>query len=392
VASVPQHETPLSGLPLPENKLYYPALDGLRAIAVLLVFTFHYARTRLPLLASWGWIGVDLFFVLSGFLITGILYDTRHARHRYRTFFVRRSLRVFPLYYGLIVLVLVSWPLLRWHLAWPLLALPLYVFNYANLPALHLGHIFGMQLNSSQLPHVLMYDHLWSLAVEEQFYLVWPFLVFTIGDRVRLRKLCLAAVVLVPMLRILAVAVIPQSQLGDILYRGLPFRADALLMGAAVALMLRGPEAFRLRRVAPSVLLTATGALTGIWMFSAIVWHQPSVQPEGVVWISTIGYTILDAAAACLLLLALEPKRYWARLLSARPLRGLGRISYGFYIYHYLFFNYFTALAVYLAGPFTAHLLLPTMLVAFSMTLALSWISWKVLEEPFLRLKRKFQV
>jgi peptidoglycan/LPS O-acetylase OafA/YrhL len=82
---------------MPAKRAFYPALDGLRAVAFLMVFFHHYMR--LP----WGWSGVDFFFVLSGFLITGILFDTRHDFHRFRNFYVRRTLRIFPLYYGIIL-------------------------------------------------------------------------------------------------------------------------------------------------------------------------------------------------------------------------------------------------------------------------------------------------
>src|ERR1700722_7833144 len=103
----------VQGLPAPEKKRFYPALDGLRAIAVLMVFYQHYyPNFRMGL--NWGWAGVDIFFVLSGFLITGILYDTQNAAHRFRNFYVRRTLRIFPLYYGVLLLALLLTPLLHW--------------------------------------------------------------------------------------------------------------------------------------------------------------------------------------------------------------------------------------------------------------------------------------
>jgi hypothetical protein len=101
----------------------YPALDGMRAIAFLMVFAQHYY------FAPWGWMGVDLFFVLSGFLITGILFDTRHDSHRVRNFYIRRTLRIFPLYYGIMLALLALQPLAHWNwdLVWPS-----YVGNYAR--------------------------------------------------------------------------------------------------------------------------------------------------------------------------------------------------------------------------------------------------------------------
>src|ERR1700742_2071666 len=93
----------------PENRVFYPALDGLRAIAFLMVLLQHY------LAVPWGWTGVNVFFVLSGFLITGILWDTRDTPHRIRNFYVRRALRIFPLYYAIALLFVLTTPLLHWH-------------------------------------------------------------------------------------------------------------------------------------------------------------------------------------------------------------------------------------------------------------------------------------
>lgn len=100
-------------IPPPENKLFYPALDGFRAVAVLLVFSEHYEGEVHPLL-SWGWAGVDLFFALSGFLITGILYDTRNTEHRFKNFYMRRALRILPLYYGVLLLAVITTPIFHW--------------------------------------------------------------------------------------------------------------------------------------------------------------------------------------------------------------------------------------------------------------------------------------
>src|ERR1700733_88484 len=108
----------------PENRAFYPALDGMRALAFLMVFGQHYLH--LP----WGWAGVDLFFVLSGFLITGILFDTRNDPHRVRNFYLRRTLRIFPLYYGVMLYILLLYPLFRWDIDWKWLAWPAYLGNY----------------------------------------------------------------------------------------------------------------------------------------------------------------------------------------------------------------------------------------------------------------------
>lgn len=121
-------EVPVSGnteYTQPENRTFYPALDGLRAFAFLLVFVHHYTDY-----CSWGWAGVDLFFVLSGFLITGILFDTRLDTYRARNFYIRRTLRIFPLYYAVLLAILLLWPLAHWQMTWRWIIWPLYAGNF----------------------------------------------------------------------------------------------------------------------------------------------------------------------------------------------------------------------------------------------------------------------
>ena len=120
----------------PENKTFYPALDGFRAVAVLGVFLHHYFVVCLGPL-DWGWTGVEAFFVLSGFLITGILYDTRAAPHRLRNFYGRRVLRIFPLYYGVLLVILLATPLMHWWFHPALLMWPLYLGNYSRFLWVH---------------------------------------------------------------------------------------------------------------------------------------------------------------------------------------------------------------------------------------------------------------
>ena len=125
------------------HKRFYPALNGLRAVAVLLVFCQHYLASFYPAL-NWGWTGVDLFFVLSGFLITGILYDTRDHPRRVRNFYMRRTLRIFPLYYAVLVGALLTTPIFHWLWSPAWLLWFTYLGNYARFlflhtPLFHLG-------------------------------------------------------------------------------------------------------------------------------------------------------------------------------------------------------------------------------------------------------------
>jgi peptidoglycan/LPS O-acetylase OafA/YrhL len=156
--------------------------------------------------------GVDVFFVLSGFLITGILYDTRDDIHRVRSFYIRRTLRIFPLYYGVFLAIFLLTPLVRWAWTWQWIAWPLYLGNFLRFLYPHLNNHFvntfaDAHLVSRAYPRLdLRLGHFWTLCVEEQFYLLWPWVVFTVRDRRKVMAICLACIVVVPIARILAVA------------------------------------------------------------------------------------------------------------------------------------------------------------------------------------------
>ena len=235
ILSPPEHTTEISPSPTtnfhsPLLKREMPGLDTLRGVAVLSVVFYHGLHWWLPpalsispaarllvLLTSPGWLGVNLFFVLSGFLITGILLDTRSSPNYWKSFYTRRILRILPLY--LVVLFI-----LRFYsgVSWKYFLLCLfYMANFAT-PRFGLG-----------------YGPLWSLAVEEQFYLVWPSLVRFLRPR-RLAMVCLTSLVLSPLLRYLSVC--------GTLPIGNPYSAtwlvtDNLAAGALIATLLRNPIA-----------------------------------------------------------------------------------------------------------------------------------------------------
>ena len=158
---------------------HIPALDGVRGIAAATVFVLHYGggaqSTFAPIrilgeALHLGWAGVSLFFVLSGFLITGILWDGFRQEHWWRNFYARRSLRIFPLYYLSLLLALLF-----------ALTIDAGQHNLSSLLvyALYLQNIPTLMAHVVQFAHIVL-GHFWSLAVEEQFYLIWPFLLFAI--------------------------------------------------------------------------------------------------------------------------------------------------------------------------------------------------------------------
>jgi peptidoglycan/LPS O-acetylase OafA/YrhL len=384
----------VKNLPASENKRFYPALDGLRAVAVLMVFYQHYLSFHPGL--GWGWTGVDFFFVLSGFLITGILYDTRNTAYRFRNFYVRRTLRIFPLYYAVLLVALLLNPIFHWvwHPAWYLW--PLYLGNYARfiwLSDFSMNTLVLEHLRSSmrfQIPFFLYLGHFWSLCVEEQFYLVWPLIVFTVKDRVRLRNLCIAICVLSLAARVACLYLVPEPYLqAGLFYRFTPLRADALLFGGLLALVLRGPEAQWLNLILRPVLYFFIAGFvlfeTLYPLFAHHVYYPNPVAPG----ISTFGFTLIDLFAGVIMMLSLRPSSLLYRILTFRPLRRLGEMSYGFYVFHDIPHAAYIMLVSRMFGSFRQEGFVVA-LVALIGTLILSYLSFRFFEAPFLRLKDRF--
>ncbi len=385
-------------LPPPENKRFYPALDGLRAIAVLMVFYHHYLDH--PVILNWGWAGVDVFFVLSGFLITGILYDTRNAAHRFRNFYVRRTLRIFPLYYAVLLVALLLTPVFHWvwHPVWYLW--PIYLGNFGRFIWLH-----DYQTNSVVMDHLLSSDrqfdpplvfflgHFWSLCVEEQFYLVWPFFVFLIKDRVKLRNICVAIFFLVFLARIACVLYVPKDLIeAGFIERFTPLRVDALLLGGFVALCLRGQEGERVKGFALPVMWTCFGAYLAMQVFSFVTVHQPYRMENWWSGVCIFGYPCIDLFSAGLILRTIEPGTLFFRLLSNSLFRRLGQISYGFYVFHDIFHVTYQKLVRHVFGANVPHVPLVVAAVALCGTTLLAYLSFRFFEAPFLRLKERFTV
>ena len=374
---------------------YYPALDGLRAVAVIMVFFQHYGAGK-AFLFGWGWTGVDVFFVLSGFLITGILYDSRNKLRRYRDFYIRRTLRIFPLYYAVWIGILLFAPIAQWQWNWRWALWPAYLGNYARFFFLHVHGdpyrfdrlTFGLIVNAwFGAPMHLYIGHFWSLCVEEQFYLLWPFVVYRVHKRVTLMRLCVAVILITPLLRWLLSVLLPVPLLHmELFYRSLPTRVDALLLGGLIALALRGPQQAIVRSLRRPLLAISTLAFLVLYFVSTKLLLLP-LEGSASTWLAILGFTLIDLFAAALILECIHPGSLIGRILTLPPLRALGIVSYGFYVYHDLFHDFYSVLAIRF---FPAHVYSVTLLLAFSSTLVISTLSYILLERPMLRLKSRF--
>jgi len=379
----------------PASSRYYVALDGLRAIAVLMVFCQHYGAAK-AWIFGWGWTGVDVFFVLSGFLITGILYDSRDRAHHYRDFYARRTLRIFPLYYAVWLVTLFLTPLAQWQWNWRWLLWPAYVGNYARFLFLHVpgdpyrfdAILFGQTVDRwFGCPMHLWIGHFWSLCVEEQFYLIWPFVVYSIRKRARLIRICIVVILAMPFLRWLLTLLLPSSLLRmELFYRSLPTRLDALLIGGLIALLLRGPEQQWLHIWRRRVLAGAGIAFVGAYLLSVKLLGL-SFYGSATNWIGIVGFTLIDVFAGALILECIHPGSWLGQALSFKPLRLLGTVSYGFYVYHDLLHDFFGFLAMRF---FPSLGYAGIVLIALVGTTIISTVSYQLLEKPMLKLKSRF--
>lgn len=386
----------------PENRAFYPALDGLRALAFLMVFFQHYFA------APWGWAGVDVFFVLSGFLITGILFDTRDDPHRIRNFYVRRTLRIFPLYYGVLAGILLLMPLVHWEINWKWTVWPAYIGNYARFVHPY-AYDSDLQMLADFQPAgmvgihsvKLFLGHFWSLCVEEQFYLFWPWLVFSVYKRRRLAWLCALSLPICLTLRLLGQHFLPGWMVdNEVLYRVTPFRLDALLLGGFLALALRGPHRERYLRIGRLIFpaLTVVVLLVLLARPGVPPWQRPYSYPR---WGFTWGLSAIDLLSGVFILAALQPDTVVYRIFSLRPLRWMGRISYGAYVLHDIPHPIYESVCRKIVrqlvsgstlGVHSADMVITaaTAVTALASTLILAWLSYRWFESPFLNLKERW--
>ena len=349
---------------LTDTKTYYPALDALRAIAVSLVLVEHWLHA-LPLVqvANFGGLGLDLFFVLSGFLITGILLRSKtksegnklSKKQTLKDFFARRVLRIFPLYYVVVIVAtLGNKGLIDEALVYNLT----YTTNYFVMMHGQWAGNFG---------------HFWSLAVEEQFYLLWPLLILWIPFKWLLRVFALLI-------------------LGAIVYRILLFQAtenfvvstvgtvacfDALALGATLAYLAHA------RKKALERILKLWFIPVLLLGFFIAMKTLPALSSEHL--LNTVALRFLFSGIAFYVVgwCAFSNLGFMKPVMHWKPLLFMGQISYGMYLFH----NFVPGFLLGLKLPDTQWIQFPVHLIAL---IVIAWVANRLIERPFLKFKTRF--
>lgn len=372
------------GASTPLSTRHLPALDGIRGLAIIWV-VFHntladnFAPSGGPLhivalLAHPGWIGVQLFFALSGFLITAGLLDSQGKDNYFSGFYAKRALRILPLYYGVLLTLLVILP---------------HVAGFPGERHSSFRDQASVWLFVSNWTHAAPYGfgHFWSLAVEEQFYLVWPLLVYRLRPQ-RLLPVCL-------WIAFDALLVRSGMRLDGAsswtLYTATPCRMDALALGAAGACLVRIPSLDECVRRRLAMLGAATFALFLLGMPATAFYNDSRIAGE------TIGYTILAwCSAAMVTSVAMTDGRapsWLSRALRWAPLRSCGKYSYAMYVFHQLLHKLVSVpwIAQHFGPQPSARVVFAASLATLLVSYVLALVSYHGFEKYFLSLKRFVQ-
>jgi peptidoglycan/LPS O-acetylase OafA/YrhL len=385
MTTVTPQETPTSAtvFHLDTSSKRVPELDGLRGLAILLVLLCHYIgnsdSSGLPNLIhlalrslSIGWIGVDLFFVLSGFLIGGILLQSRESPRYFRTFYLRRVHRILPIYYGWILMYCVCILVLGfsdsgfYSAAANFRPVPIYV--------LFLQNFF---YNKEHLEWV-WFAVTWSLAIEEQFYLCAPLLIWRLSKR-HIQAVLITVVLLSPLIRLFFYSMGPSYQVVSTV--ATYCRADELAIGILIAMYWGDSEA-RQSLIARPQILNGWLLFLSLAFCSLFYWFEY----ENNSWTATIGYSVLGGWFAAILLFALSrPMSLMASFLRLKPLRSLGIISYCVYIIHFPVLVAVHWLLLRDQPRINTFAGAAGTILAIVFTFGIASVSWSILEKPLIR-------
>ena len=371
------------GKSMQTKREYLPALDGLRGYGFIAVFLGHYfapllianrsnpAVLPIYVLGQVVWVAIPGFFVLSGYLIGGILFHTRNREGFFRVFYARRIMRVFPVYYISLIAV-ACFDIAR--------GVPLH-FNFWS-HFLYIHNLLPGYTGAMSSPPWNQVIHFWSLAIEEQFYLTWPIIVWLARDRKTLLRICMGLIAACWLVRFLS----PWIHLSPVRsYFATPTRADAILMGVALALITDHAIYKRIQPFAKYVVFL--GSALVVILASTHLSH-----PNNYVRVMA-EIPIANLTATALLMMLLDRSSAVTRVCSIGWVRFVGGISYGLYVIHFTFQSWFLGtfepwLEHYTPTVWASVL---TAVCALTLTIALALMSFYLIERPAMILSHRLK-
>lgn len=345
------------------------ALDGIRGCAILLVLLFHCFKTSFfpfSFITGIGWIGVDLFFVLSGFLITGILYDTKGSKNYLTVFMLKRILRIFPLYYlALLIFFMV-------------LLIPNITSSNMYFHKGHFNDVIYYLTYTQNIRFALhgwgitdILNHFWSLAIEEQFYMIWPLIIMFSKKN----KIILISTLLI-VIALFTRNFFPERPFSYVFTLA---RIDSLAIGSLASILIRRNIVFLNKYLFTIFMFSLTV------LFSIVVFTR-SVDLSNIHFIR-YGYTLFSVLFASIIIFTFDSKqigKFTSRFFENGFLRFLGKYSYGIYVYHWLLYR---GVYMYLEAKYSLSTIfvLPFILFVF----IISVLSYHFYEVKFLKYKSK---
>ena len=372
---------------------YIKGLDGLRAIAILLVMFGHISSSLnwpvesafqkpFNLLTNMGWVGVQLFFVLSGFLITQILLKDRAKPNYFKNFYIRRSLRIFPIYYLTLLFFFVLIPLIYGIPEWLGDSVDDQIWFWTYL----------QNWNRPFSNHGALAP-LWSLAIEEQYYLIWPLFVFLFQNKT-LKLICFFMIVSAPIFRFFLYNHLPDYVEGENIAKATAYnftiaRWDAIAVGSLIGILVKEGKTHLLQSVAKfGIIIFAIVILTQIALFSNFTSVAPGI---GLFNQSTAAFFF---GCVIILIYSSIDSNWSVRALELAPLKSIGKVSYSMYLFHLplsvVWINYWDVSFESMSGLKTLFVVFANYVTLVLITYGLSLVSWKVFEHPILRYKDRF--
>lgn len=350
-----------------DKTLYFKPLDGFRAIAAICVLLVHSHFVCFKAL----WIGVPMFFVLSGFLITRILVQNKGAKNYFRVFYFKRSLRIFPIYY-LTLLFCIFWG----HYSKADLTQTAYY-------ALYLQNF----LIASQLPPEFcagLMRHSWSLSIEELFYLIWPLVVFMLDKKIIVR-LSLTLVIANVLFKLLYVVINYEPSDEPFLMLSLFGNLDGLMIGSLLGVLSLNPYSFIYSKVVGKIFLFCSLLFFAVLVINYLPLTNNKVYYFFKILLSSVAAILSFFGIALIIANPIKQSSCFS-FLASTPMVFIGKISYGLYLYHNIVYRMVDSIIYHFQFPVN---MLFTFTLQLSTTFILAILSWNFIEKPLLGLKHR---